>query len=213
MIRKTISIRKAFYFGLNFIKNNIKTSIIITVILNLFYLLPLIKDYSLVCYNIVGIIGIIVLYLYAVELVQIAHCWYNHHCLTIKDLKLSPLVILRHFAGFLIFLFLFSLTTLLLIIPGIYYFITYYFFQYFIIDQNYSIRKAFKESNKITKGVKWKLLGFHLLVYTPSILRFLFIRFFDHRYLIDILFILGPIWSILAGLATFHIYRQLLEFS
>jgi len=214
MIRKTISIRNAFDFGLDFIKNNIKISIIIIAILNIFYLSVSvsIRDYNFVYYNIIRVIVIIGTYLYAVELIQIAHCWYDYHSLSISDLKLSKNVLLRHLTGFLIFVFFLFLTTLLLIIPGIYYFLTYYFFQYFIIDKNSSIKEAFRSSYEITKGMKWKLLSFHLLILAPPFISYLLItKLLDSHYLI-ILFIPSAIWSILAGLATFHIYRQLCSF-
>lgn len=218
MCRKNIFIQNAFSFGINFIKNNIKTSTIIVIILIGFNLLNLIVYYKMlhpVFYNIMRVIIIIGIYLYVIALIQIARCWYDYRYLSKENLRLSQTIVIRHFGGTIIFILFFFLTTLLLIIPGIYYFLTYYFFQYFIIDKNSGIKEAFKSSYKITKGQKLKLLIFYLLATTPSfILYFLIVKgLVSHNLiLIILLFIPSAIWSILVGLATFHIYRQLLGF-
>ncbi len=58
----------------------------------------------------------------------------------------------------------------LLIIPGIYVLFTYMFAPIIVIDQKISIRNAFKKSKEMTKGVKWKLLGFLLVLGLANIL-------------------------------------------
>jgi hypothetical protein len=58
--------------------------------------------------------------------------------------------------------FLFGLITtlgfLLLIIPGIYFSLKYWFAVYIFVDKRTGVIEAFKESARITKGVKWQLL-------------------------------------------------------
>ena len=212
MFKKTISIRNAFSFGLDFIKNNIKFVISIIIILYISGLFPLIdKTQHLVLYRVLNIIAFLVLYLYGIELIHISGCWYDCHSVTIKDLKLPPSLILRHFLGMVIFSLCTFLATLLLVVPGIYFFLTYYFFQYFIIDKSFGIRESFKSSSKITKGVKWELFGFFLIIYIPSFVSFFIMKYFNFYYTVYIQIIFN-FWSVLAGLATFHIYRQLYNY-
>jgi uncharacterized membrane protein len=54
--------------------------------------------------------------------------------------------------------------TMLLIIPGIIWALTYQFYAYFIVDKNYSPREALRQSARITKGAKAKLFGFLILI-------------------------------------------------
>ncbi len=212
MQSKTISIRNAFSFGLDFMKNNIKFVISIIIILYISGLFPLIdKTQHLVLYRVLNIIAFLVLYLYGIELIHISGCWYDCHSVTIKDLKLPPSLILRHFLGMVIFSLCTFLATLLLVVPGIYFFLTYYFFQYFIIDKSFGIRESFKSSSKITKGVKWELFGFFLIVYIPSFVSFLIMKYFSFYYTVYIQIIFN-FWSVLAGLVAFHIYRQLYNY-
>jgi len=97
------------------------------------------------------------------------------------------------------------------VVPGIYFFLTYYFFQYFIIDKNFGIRESFMSSSKITKGVKWELFGFFLIIYIPSFVSFLIMKYFSFYYTVYIQIIFN-FWSVLAGLVAFHIYRQLYNY-
>lgn len=46
---------------------------------------------------------------------------------------------------------------LLLIIPGIYFGLKFWFAPYIFVDKNTGIIESFKESAKLTKGVKWQL--------------------------------------------------------
>ncbi len=54
--------------------------------------------------------------------------------------------------------------TILLIIPGIIWAVTYQFYAYFILDKKSSPREALRQSARITKGVRLKLFGFMILI-------------------------------------------------
>jgi len=54
--------------------------------------------------------------------------------------------------------------TILLIVPGVIWAVKFQFFSYFIIDKGLGPIEALKKSSAITKGVKWNLLGFDLLI-------------------------------------------------
>jgi uncharacterized membrane protein len=53
---------------------------------------------------------------------------------------------------------------ILLIIPGVYLAIRYQFVTYLIIDKNMGIKEAFTKSSEMTKGIKWNLFVFDVLL-------------------------------------------------
>jgi hypothetical protein len=67
--------------------------------------------------------------------------------------KVIPAVI-----GYAIYWILVSLGILLLLIPGIYVALSWYFFPYVLVDKNVSLFKAFKQSSELTQGIKLYLL-------------------------------------------------------
>jgi len=52
----------------------------------------------------------------------------------------------------------------LAIVPGIYLALRFMFVPLILIDKEISIKEAFKRSTKLTSGVKWKLLGFSIII-------------------------------------------------
>jgi len=54
--------------------------------------------------------------------------------------------------------------TILLIIPGIIWGIQFCFYDYFIVDKGLGPIEALKRSSAITKGVKWDLFAFFLIL-------------------------------------------------
>ncbi len=59
---------------------------------------------------------------------------------------------------------------LLLIVPGIYWMITYAFWPYFLVDKKVSIIESFKMSAQATKGHKWSLLLLYVFIIALNIL-------------------------------------------
>lgn len=66
-------------------------------------------------------------------------------------------------APFMAVSFLFGLLVAIgsafLIIPGIYLFCRYFFFNYIMVDQNLGILESFQESSRLTEGARWQILG------------------------------------------------------
>jgi uncharacterized membrane protein len=62
---------------------------------------------------------------------------------------------------------------ILLIIPGIYWGVRYYYFSYLILDQGMSPVDAIKRSGQITRGVWWHLFVFWLAAFGIMILGFM----------------------------------------
>ena len=64
---------------------------------------------------------------------------------------------------------------ILLIVPGIYFALKYQFVLYLIVDKGMDVVPAFNMSSEMTKGVKWKLLLFDIVI--VLILMFSFLVF------------------------------------
>lgn len=54
---------------------------------------------------------------------------------------------------------------ILLIIPGIYWALKFQFFGYFIVDKGCDPIESMRKSSQITQSVKWKLLGFGIVLF------------------------------------------------
>ena len=85
----------------------------------------------------------------------------------------------------------------LLIIPGLMLATMWFFVKYLVVDKNLTPVAAMKESAMITKGHRWALLGFLVLIILINILGV-------------ICLVVGLLVSIpVTGLATVHAYRTL----
>jgi uncharacterized membrane protein len=60
-----------------------------------------------------------------------------------------------------------------LIVPGIYLALRFQYFAYCIVDRNAGVTDSFRQSTHITHSVKWKLLGFSILIGLINVLGFL----------------------------------------
>lgn len=104
---------------------------------------------------------------------------------------------------FLIANFLVSLNVviglILFIIPGILYALKYYYVSYLVVDKDMKPREAMKESSKLTKGVRFKLLSLSFVFGLISILGIL-------------VFGVGVIpASIVISIANAYVFNKLLE--
>ncbi|MDP6642352.1 MAG: hypothetical protein QGF74_03165 [Candidatus Nanoarchaeia archaeon] len=70
----------------------------------------------------------------------------------------------KYLASSIVYMLIMMGGLLLLIIPGIIWAIQFQFYNYFIIDKGLGPIEALKSSSRITKGVKWKLLGFLVVI-------------------------------------------------
>lgn len=86
---------------------------------------------------------------------------------------------------------------MLLIIPGIIVALAYQFWSYIVIDRNLGPIEALKESARITRGHRWELLGFFVLI--------LLLNLVGTLALLVGLLVTIPVTS----LATVHAYRTL----
>lgn len=80
----------------------------------------------------------------------------------IADMFSGGKYLLQYFLGSLVVGIITMVGFLLLIVPGIIWSLKYMFVLYLIIDENMDFSKAMKESEVMTKGIKWQLLVFGL---------------------------------------------------
>ncbi len=114
-----------------------------------------------------------------------------------KDLVDHADLLVRFFVANLLFGLLVGVGTILLVIPGIYFMVKYFFVPLISIDKNLGIKETFAESARLTDGVKWKLLGFLLLMIGLNILG-------------AMAFMVGLLATVpVSSLAYIHVYKKL----
>jgi len=70
----------------------------------------------------------------------------------------------KYIAGTILYLLIMIGGLCLLVVPGIIWMIKFQFFGYLIIDKNLGPIEALKKSYEITRGVKWDLFLFHVIM-------------------------------------------------
>mgnify|MGYP003393230463 CR=1 FL=1 len=192
---KTFSIKEAFRVGWGLWKSNKKLLILSTLI---------IFAIDMVSFDDGGFFLWILEVILSILSMIIGIGWLKM-LLKIKDgqpTELHELIEHAHlfwkYLGTTILLFLMVLGgLLLLVVPGIYFFLKYQFALMVMVDKGGSIKEAFKESARITKGVKWKLLGFVFVSVGVVILGFLALG-------------VGVVVAVpVTMLASIHVYRTL----
>ena len=113
---------------------------------------------------IVQIIGWVLQMAVSLGLIGVALKLYDRKKVVYKNLFDYFRLIIPYFIGSFIYGAIVVVGFILLIIPGIIWAIKFRYFQYFMVDKNMGPIDALKASAKITKGVKWKLLGFGIVL-------------------------------------------------
>ena len=90
--------------------------------------------------------------------------------------RVSPSVILNFALTMIIYSVLVAAGLILFIVPGIYLAIKYGYAGYFALDKGYGPIRAFKESGRITQGVKWDVfLLWHFLGFLSAVGGYFFV--------------------------------------
>jgi len=112
-------------------------------------------------------------------------------------LSFSGALFFRFLLGYVLYMILVAVGLILLIVPGVYLAMKYWFVPYLIVDKGMEPIEAFKESGKMTDGSKWNLFLFLILLGIIVILGFL-------------AFIVGIFVAIpVAMVATAYVYKKL----
>ena len=203
MTTKVFSISEALYFGWATTKSNLGFFIKLLIIVGPLLFIPhIIAREALEINTFLGIILHIADYalatLISIGLVKISLIFYDYNKGQLKDLFSQYRLFFKYLLTLVIYTLIVLGGLLLLIIPGIIWAIKFQFFSYLIIDKKLEPIEALKQSSAITRGIKWRLLAFFLVMGLINILGALL--------LLVGLFITVPITM----LATAFVYRKLL---
>jgi uncharacterized membrane protein len=88
----------------------------------------------------------------------------------IKEIIQHSSLIWDYFVAFVLYGLVCVAGLILVILPGLYFAVKYQFVPILVIDKKLSVKEAFKESARITEGIKWHLVGFGLVSILVTIL-------------------------------------------
>lgn len=193
---------EAIRFGWEIAKKNVGFFVIIFVIMVLVNAPNSINNYTKNNFPLLAFVLSIIIWvvqmIVQMGLINIALKFADDKKPTYSDLfYYTPIV--NYVAGSILYGLIVGLGIILLIIPGIYFAIKYQFYGYLIIDKGFGPVAALKKSAEMTKGVKWNLFLFGLLIAGINILGVL------------ALFI-GLLWTMPTSIiALAFVYRKLLS--
>jgi uncharacterized membrane protein len=202
MVQK-FSKKEAINFGWDISKKNFRFfillfTLVVVVFIILSFIQSLVNEKSLLSL-ILYIINIVVQIIISMGLVKISLKFCDNEKPKISDLFSSYPLFFKFLIGSIIYGLIVIGGLILLIIPGIIWSIQFQFFAYLILDKGISPIEALKKSSKITKGTKWDLFLFGILLGFINILGAL-------AFLVG-LFVTIPATMI----ATAFVYRKLLS--
>ena len=200
---KSFTIKEAFSFGWSKYKEYWKFLVPLFIALGIFYALvswgsnpggdP--QEANWLVQAIGNIIGVYI----SIGIINVYLRIYRGERIEVKNLFLSWDIFWKSIIGGI----LVSLTVLvgfiLLIVPGLIWMFTYYFYSYIIIEKAVGPIEAMKTSRKITVGDRWHLVGFTIVVVLANIVGAMIVG-------------IGLLVSIpLTSLATVWVYKKLQE--
>jgi len=169
MTAEKFSISEAIHFGWNTMKSNLGFFIGLLIFVFLFTSLSSIIAAKATEANIfLGIIFYIADFslsiIISIGLVKIALRFCDNEKGRFADLFSQYPLFPQYLVGSILYGLIVFAGTILLIIPGIIWGIQFCFYDYFIVDKGLGPIEALKRSSAITKGVKWDLFGFFLVL-------------------------------------------------
>ncbi len=201
---KRFSKNEAISFGWNIFRDNFRFLILIFLIFLLFAFVPdIIGSKTIEASTSLGVLfyslGYFLTIVMTIGIMKISLKFYDSEKPEISDLFSHYKLFINYFlASFLYALIVFA-GLILLIVPGIVFGLKYYFFDYYVVDKGCGPIEALKRSAQITKGNKWNLFLFILLVLGINILGMIFL-------------FVGLLVTIpVTALATAFVYRKLSE--
>lgn len=204
MTTQKFSKREAIRFGWHTMKSNLKFFILLLLLAGLIYYGPsiiaeLVEEDAIVLSVIIRIGSTVVGMVIQMGLIRIAIKFCDNEKGEYADLFSCFPLFFKYLLGSILYGLIVLAGTILLIIPGIIWGIKYQFFSYFIVDQGAGPIEALKRSSAITKGAKWNLFLFALLLMAINLLGMLCL-------------IIGLFAAIpTAMVATGFVYRKLLS--
>ena len=169
MSKKRFVIGEAVAFGWETAKSNIGFFIGVLVVALLIQMIPRgIGDYvaayfpliSVIFYIIAAVLEMVV----GMGIIKISLKFCDGTKGKLDDLLSSFNLVIKYFLASILYLLIVTGGLILLVIPGIIWCIKYSLFPYFIVDEGVGALEAIKASGRATKGAKWQLFLFGLLI-------------------------------------------------
>ena len=169
MDKKNFSIDEALKFGWNTMKKNFWFFFGILIVAWIVSTVPslignLLRDKSFFLYLLLMLITWAIQTVINIGLIRISLKFCDGEKPEFNDLFRFQGFFWRYLGGSLMVALIAVVGMFLFIIPGIIWAIMFQFFGFLIIDKNLSIMAAVRKSGNLTKTVRWKLLGFGLLL-------------------------------------------------
>lgn len=172
---KKFSKSQALNFGWETTKSNLGFFIVIFLIIFFILSIPIfIQHYFgekvLLVNIIVVVLNLVLSSMIPIGLIKISLKLYDTQKPTLRDLFSGGRLLLPYLIGFLMYLLIVLGGFILLIIPGIIWFVKFSFFGYFIVEKGMEPSEALRRSSVITQAVKWDLFVFGLLLLLINLL-------------------------------------------
>lgn len=114
--------------------------------------------------SLIGLVALVVSFILELGLIRMYLDLCDDKEDTLETLFSQYRLVWRYFGALLLYGIMVVLGLILLIVPGIYLALKYQFFAYLIVDKSLGVIEALKKSAEMTRGIKWKLLGFSFAV-------------------------------------------------
>lgn len=169
MEKKDFSIDEALKFGWNTMKKNFWFFFGILIVAWIVVYVPslignLLRDKSSLLYLIFMLVSWAIQVIISIGLIRISLKFIDGGKPEFNDLFRFQGFFWRYLGGSLLVGLIIVVGILLLVIPGIVWGIMFQFWAFLIIDKNLSIMDSVRQSGNLTKTIRWKLLGFGLLL-------------------------------------------------
>jgi len=169
MTTKKFSKSEAVRFGWNTMKNNLGFFIGLLVVVGLIYFVPdiiseLLKEDAPILSIIISIAVVVLSMVIQMGLIRITLRFCDNEKGESADLFSCFPLFFKYLLGSILYGLIILGGMILLIIPGIIWAIKFQFFSYFIVDKGLGPIEALKRSSAITRGAKWDLFLFDLLL-------------------------------------------------
>jgi len=160
---------EAIRFGWTTTKNNLGFFIALLIVVGLFYfvsdlIIELIKDEAPILSSIMSIVLWVLDIVIQMGLIRISLRFCDNEKGEFADLFSCFPLFFKYLFGSILYGLIVVGGMILLIIPGIIWGIKFQFFSCFIVDKGVGPIEALKRSSAITKGAKWDLFLFNLLL-------------------------------------------------
>jgi len=169
MATQKFSKSEAIRFGWNMMKSNLGFFIGLLVVVGLIYFIPdfiaeLLKEDAPILSIIISIASWVLDMVIQMGLIRISLRFCDNEKGEFADLFSCFPLFFKYLLGLILYGLIILGGMILLIIPGIIWAIKFQFFSYFIVDKGLGPIEALKRSSAITRGAKWDLFLFGLLL-------------------------------------------------